>query len=321
MSALTLIYIQNQINNYGYMVMMILGSIGNVFILILFNRQRQNACSIYLTNAAVTNLVYLISNFFLKTFAVSYANESIGALIFCKFSNFIPGYLGQVAKTILIWACIDRYLITSRRATFRAFSTPKRAKYLIFFTYIGWLVAASHLVIFSSISNGQCTRAGIYGTIFTFYAILLVGLIPSVILSIFGFLTYGNMKHLRSRIQPTGPGDAHAAPNIQRRDRDLLILVIAEVIVYVITTALFPIVLLETLISNYILEKKSFYYFIAEIFALNISFYLLYIFSAAPFYIYMVASTSFRRDWLQLIVFGYRKLMRQPIEPSVSQTK
>ena len=312
MSAFTLINIQNQMNYYGYIVVMILGCIGNVLILIIFNRQRQNVCSIYLINSAVVHSLYLINNFFFKIFVLSYADESVGALIFCKFSTFIPGYLGQVGKTILIWACIDRFLITSGQVNFRALSTSKRAKYLIIFTYIFWLVAASHPLIFATINNGQCTRVGIYATFFTFYAILFVGLIPSIILTIFAGLTYRNIKHIRSRIEPTVRGDGHTNHSIQRRDRDLLILVIAEVIMYVITIAPFPAVLLETMISQYILETKSFYYFIAETFALNVSFYLMYIFCAIPFYVYMVASASFRRDCSQLIVFGYRKLMRRP---------
>jgi len=41
--------------------------------------------------------------------------------------------LGQLPKTMLVLACIDRFLMTSERASFRAFSTPKRAKYIIFF--------------------------------------------------------------------------------------------------------------------------------------------------------------------------------------------
>lgn len=320
MSVFLLPTIQARINYYSYPVLITVGCIGNMLNLILFNRQRHNACSIYLINSSITNLLYLINNGFFRMFPVPYNDGSMRALIVCKLSNYLPGFLGQVTKTILILACIDRYLITSDRASLRLFSTPKRAKYLILFAYIFWFIAASHSVILATISNGQCTRVGIYATLFSLYVVLFVGFIPSAILSIFACLTFRNMKQLRNRIQPSSQGSRHTNPTIQRRDRNLLILVIAEVIFYIITTAPFSVIQLEIMISQYVLGTKSVYISLPELFALNIATLLLYILSAAPFYIYMSASASFRRDFRQLIVFIYRKLTKQPIDLSTHRT-
>jgi hypothetical protein len=100
--------------------------------------------------------------------------------------------------------------------------------------------------------------------------------------------------------------------SIRRRDRDLLIIVIAEVFTHIITSALFPAILLEMMISQYTIPNKSFQYFQKELFTLNVAILLLFINSAAPFYTYLIASKSFRRDFKQLIINGYRKLRRQP---------
>ena len=320
MSIATLNAIQTQINTHGYIVPLIFGSIGNVFVLILFSRQRRNACSIYITGSTAGNLLYLVTNYPLRMLFVAYNNGSITGLLLCKFSNYIPTALGQAAKTILIFACIDRYLITNERAAMRALSTPKRAKYLVFFAYIFWAIAASHQAIFFTPNNGQCTRFGLYAIIFTFYSILFVGLIPSIILSIFACLTYRNLKRLRNRVQPINPNTGHANHIVQRRDRDLLILVIAEVVVYIVSTALFPISLLETMISGYVVPAKSPYHARAEIFAFNISVFVLNIYSAAPFYIYTASSASFRRDFRQLIVVAYRKITQKPLARPSLQT-
>ena len=52
MACSTLTTIQIQLNLYGYSIFMILRIInGNIFIVILFNRHRQNACSIYLLSS------------------------------------------------------------------------------------------------------------------------------------------------------------------------------------------------------------------------------------------------------------------------------
>lgn len=37
----------------------------------------------------------------------------------------------------------------------------------------------------------------------------------------------------------------------------------------------------------------------------------MFIFSAAPFYIYMILSAAFRRDFIQLMVITYRKLRKR----------
>jgi hypothetical protein len=311
MSTSTLTAIQTQMNFYTFPILMVLGSIGNIFIFIFFNQQRPNACSIYLMHSAITNLLYLLSNGFLEIFSVSYYDQTLRALILCKLNIYIPNFLGQVAKTILILACIDRYMITSDRAGIRAFSTPKRAKYFIFFSYIFWLVAVIHTPIWTTVSNGQCTRLGIYATVFTFYIILFVGVIPSAILCIFGYLTYRNIRQMRRRIQPTGQDTSNTNNFLQRRDRDLLVLVIAEVIVYIITASLLPAVLLEMMITQYVMLNKSLPHLLAEIFTVNIAFLLLFILSAAPFYTYIISSKSFRRDFKQMIMNCYRKETRQ----------
>jgi hypothetical protein len=202
-------------------------------------------------------------------------------------------------------------MITSQRARFRAFSTPKRAKYLIFFSYIFWLIAASHTLIWTTTSKGQCIKPGIYATIYTFYAIFLTGLIPSFILCVIGYLTYRNMRQLRRRIQPTAQDRNNPNISIQRRDRDLLILVIAEALAYIITTSLFSAIILERMISSYVMPNKSLQYFQAEIFILNVAYLLLLVYNGVSFYIYMISSKSFRRDFKQLIMKSYRNLTRQ----------
>jgi len=114
MSSSTLGTIQTQLNLYAYPFFMIFGSIGNVFILILLSRRRQNACSIYLISSAIMNILYLLTDGFFRIFAV-YNDGTIRAIILCKMSNYIPTVTGQVTKTMVVLACIDRYLVQSCR--------------------------------------------------------------------------------------------------------------------------------------------------------------------------------------------------------------
>jgi len=99
---------------------------------------------------------------------------------------------------------------------------------------------------------------------------------------------------------------------IRRRDRDLLILVISELILYAVTTIPYPLIFSETIISRYIIPNKSVQYSQIEALIFTIVYLLVNVNHGASFYVYFVLSKSFRRDWKQLITNGSRKLRRQP---------
>jgi hypothetical protein len=320
MSSSTLTTIANELTLYGGPICVILGNIGNVFIAIIFSRQRQSACAVYLVSSAVANSVYLTFYSIASIFILYYPDRTIRTIIFCKIYTYIQNFVGQVPKMMLILACIDRFLITNIRASFRAFSTTKRAKYLIFFSIIFWSLFTIHAPIMITVINGQCTSSGVYKTIYYVYLITVVTVIPIITLTIFGYLTYRNMRQMQNRVQPVVQNRINANIPIRRRDRNLLILVIAEVVTYVLTTTLPALVVLEFVITQYVMPNKSFQYFQIEIFISNIATFLLSINSAAPFYTYFISSKSFRQDFKQLFIHTYRRLTRQARVGNVFRT-
>jgi hypothetical protein len=171
-----------------------------------------------------------------------------------------------------------------------------------------------------TVVNGQCTTFAVYSIIYTVYTIIFVGLIPSIPSTIFGYLSYRNLRQLQNRVQPVVQNTINANTSIQRRDRDLLIIVIAEVLVYVVTTALFPLILLEMLIREYVMPNESFQYLQIEIFIVNIAVFLLFVNCAAPFYTYLISSKSFHREFKQLIINSSWKLTRETSVHTLSIT-
>ncbi len=159
-----------------------------------------------------------------------------------------------------------------------------------------------------TVVNGQCTTYGVYSTIYSVYTIISVSLIPTITSAIFGYLSYRNLRQIKKRVQHVGQNTVNGNNDIQRRDRDLLIIVIAELAVYVLTTALIAFILIEMLISEYVMPNKSLQYLLIEIFIANIAVFLLFVNRAAPFYTYLISSKSFRRDFKQIIKNSYWKL-------------
>jgi len=320
MSSSTLTTIENGLTLYGNPIFLTLGNIGNVFIIIIFSGQRQSACAIYLTSSGVMNSLYLTFSGIASLVTYYYPEKTMGIMAFCKMYAFIVNIIGQIPKSMIIFACIDRFLITSDLPRFRAFSTPKRAKYFIFFSIIFWVLLAIPALLMTSLVNGQCISSGVFQVIYSVDSILFIGFIPTIISAIFGYLTYRNMRQMKNRIQPVTQNKINANFTIQRLDHDLLIIVIAEVFVYVVTTVLFPLIQLEMMITRYAMPNKSFQYSQIEIFILNIAYFLLSINSAAPFYTYVISSKSFRRDFKQLITNTYRKLTNQTRVEPLSKT-
>lgn len=302
MSSLSLATIQNNLNFYIPIFLMIVGNIGNVFIIIIFGRQPQNSCIIYLISAAVVNNLFLILNAFSRIFPYDYNNETVQAIVVCKLFSYLLTVLGEVAQTFLVLACIDRFMITSESVNLRTLSTPKRAKWCIFFSFIFWLIFVIHMPILLIPMYGQCRSSGIYATIFNGYSVLFIGFIPSIISAVFGYLTYRNMKRRHTRIQLTIQIMTDGSNSIQKRDQQLLILAISDAFAYVATRTLFPIILLETMISEYRMPNRSMQYIQTEFFIVNIALLIMSTNNAAPFYIYIISSKSFRHDFKQLIM-------------------
>ena len=198
-------------------------------------------------------------------------------------------------------------MITNSHARLRAYSTTKRAKLWIFFSFIFWLIAGCHIPIMVTINSGLCTVFGIYGTIFSVYVILGIGLLPPITSAIFGYLAYRNMRLRRIQVQPIGHGTNEESYNAQRRDRNLLIIVMPEVILYVLTTSLYPTILAEMTITRYLIPNKSSQQSQMEGFIFTIATLLAYSNHGASFYVYLISSKSFRRDFKRLIVSFYRK--------------
>jgi hypothetical protein len=167
----------------------------------------------------------------------------------------------------------------------------------------------------TTVVYGQCTASGVYATVYSFYSLIFVSLIPTIASAIFGYLSYRNLRQLQNRVQPITQNTNNANISIHRRDRDLLIIVIAEVVTYVVTTAIFPVIELEMMISGYVIPNKSSQYSQTEYFILSIAYFLLSVNSAACFYTYLISSKSFRREFKQIIMNSYWKLTRQtPVE-------
>jgi len=310
MSASSLPVLQRYLNQYGMPICLILGNIGNTFIIFILKKRQQNACSMYLLNAAIMNIIFLTFNILLLTYTYNYGDPTSQSLIFCKLRRFLLHVVGQISRYFIVLACIDRFAVTSLRAGLRTLSQPAKARNLMIILSIILFLCAIHIFIFTTIKNGRCGQFPPYYNYYLAYIILFTSTIPPLTMTIFGYLSYRNLKLSHGHMQSIANTTNHSRNNLpmQRRDQELLIMVSAEVFVYVITMSIYPIILFEVAITNNMNIKKSADYLAIENFIMFISYFSAFINNAAPFYIYLIASTTFRQSFIKL--FKHSKNVR-----------
>lgn len=300
--------IQTYLKTIGYPVLLVLGITGNLFNVLVFRQQRRSPCAIYLLAFSVSNSVLIIVNSMSQMFPTDFNNGSTWALIVCKIYSYVPIVIGQTNSTMLILACIDRYVTTSSRAAFRALSTTKRAKYLIVFFVLFWSVTTVHSPITASLVMGQCSVL-FNSLVDTVYALVFVSLLPCSLLAVFSSLTYRNVRSVRRRVQPIEHPAKELPGTLPRRDRNLLVLVISELIAYMVTSSPFPMIQLEMLITQRTMPYKTGQHMQIEYFLMSISLFLLSVNGTLPFYIYMTVSRTFRADVRRISLSMYQTLV------------
>jgi hypothetical protein len=168
--------------------------------------------------------------------------------------------------------------------------------------FIFWHAVSIHVLVLTTINNGSCAPSGVYYIIYIIYIVIVTGLIPPTSMIVFGYLAYRNIRGLHARVQPVGNPITENRANlpVHRRDRELFTIVLAEAVVYAMTTLLYPFIILEVSVTNYIGTSKSIERIQIERFISTIASVLIISNCASPFYTYIATSTVFRKDFKDL---------------------
>ncbi|CAF1480899.1 unnamed protein product [Adineta steineri] len=295
MAVTILPFIQTQITRYGTSALIIFGNIGNFLIILLFYRRRKNSCALYLLCAVIVHSATVTFNGVVNVYALDYGDPTARSLFFCKFRLYVTHIWNQSGRYFTVLACIDRYMWTTNNAYGRFMNRSSTSRYLAVMVFILWHIIPIHMAVFMTVSGGRCGAFGLYYVIYQVYNSTVLGLIPPISMSVFGLLAYRNMKRLHLRIRPTGHnGDDSTGRH--RRDRDLLLMVLTEVVVYVLTAVPFAFVVLEIAVTNYMGVVKSAERVEIESFLNSTTLTLLFVTCSSRFYTYFAVSKAFRKD-------------------------
>ena len=208
-------------------------------------------------------------------------------LVTCKLRFYVLHTGDLISLSCICLATLDRYLISSRQARLRQLSLSRRKTQLLIL----------FLILFIGIHNIPIAiyyRASIYGdceissNIYLYYYLFVIqiflhGVLPISFISIFGILTYTQLKHIHHQT-----GNHRNFSGDKQLSRMLLLLCIAILIssvpycaqnLYAVITQDFT-----TKIASFVL---LFYYIAAILFFTN---------STLSFYIFFLSTPNFRKQ-------------------------
>lgn len=326
-------------NRYLSILVFLFGTIGNLLNVLVLSQGtlRRNPCALYFLISSLANLAAILSGLttrMLSGWALDLTN-TIDWL--CKLRAFVLFLSRNTASWLIMFAALDRWLLSSIKARRRRFSTFRHAQWSIL------LVIILSVVIYGPIFycyEANLTNAPLrcygktdlcrYSNDFS-YAFLTI-IIPIIFMMIFGLMTILNIRHAKSRIHTmsvmemnqTGgampslehPGVSTArlpttatTTNLSKKkiDRRLFLMLLIQIIL----TAVFTLPqavqkVYSTVTANEVPTglKRA-----IDNFVFNLVLLLTYVANGMPFYIYTLSGGPLFRNTLKHLIQNFgRKL-------------
>ncbi|CAF0984637.1 unnamed protein product [Adineta ricciae] len=224
--------IQIAMIRYGMTTYLALGNIGNFLALLIFSNKnhRRNPCSVYLGVGSLFNILGINLGIIPLVYALDHPDPLPLSLSLCKWRQYALHAILMIDRILIVFACFDRFAVSSSRPSIRRWSNIKLARWSTIAIILFWFIICIHILVYQDIQHGSCGMFGTYSLIFSIYSIFIIGLIPPLLMLIFGILTMRNLKQIHT-----------TQVHLHQRDRQFLAILAAEVIVYLTCTALNPI--------------------------------------------------------------------------------
>ncbi|UJR20481.1 hypothetical protein I4U23_023609 [Adineta vaga] len=316
---LSLNYASTQIYIYMGIVLIISGVFGglmNIIVFLSLEIYRQNSTAFYLIIVSIVNigqlLTGLLSRVLISAFGFDWTESS---LVFCKLRYTIFQACGIISPMCLCLVTIDQFLATSARLQWQRWSSIKVAHRSSSICIIFWLLYGIPYLIYynptliNSTKQTGCmiTNSNYLKYYSSVHTPIIMGAIPIIITTVFGFLAYRNVKQFSHR----------AIPLVRRRhETQLTIMVFVQIIFNIFATT--PVFVIRTLASQTTLTSDP--KIGAQMqFAIALTTGIYYFYYAVPFYIYVCVSERFRNQLRYVIIDIHmnrcRRLKRNDVTP------
>ncbi len=176
------------------------GNLLNIFVFISLKPLRQMTNSVFLIASFASSLILLWSyRFPTSLLTVTGNNLLIGSIVYCKIRYLFANWGANMVLTCVCLASIDRFLITSRNASFRRFFTLKRAYILVMIFTLAYLaICMPDGIYYSGYScTASATARATYKEFITYFNLIVTNGLSMIVLGTFSILTWYNLRSRR----------------------------------------------------------------------------------------------------------------------------
>ncbi|CAF1018777.1 unnamed protein product [Didymodactylos carnosus] len=304
----------DQLNRYMTMVLLM--------VMMIFTRKslRTNPTSTYLLASTFPNCIALLA--VSPRIVDSYAIYPTQLGLYCKLRIFFSFSSLTLTSWFIVLACVDRYVASSKDVQIRSFSSVKIAKRAIIlmtilicslFSPMFYCIEGSLVLgIFNCIgTTPTCQRFN------TFTTLISLALLPPLLMLIFGLLTVRNVRLVGRQTVPLPTTTVAVSSRTKNRDRQLMIMLLAQVASATMFILPFSIQRFYTVLTASVVksdERKD-----LENFLYNFSNLLQFVNNTTSFYLFTLTGTIFRQE-LKRLVFYYLPRMSVTNETSAAAT-
>ena len=222
-----------QITYYSPIVLLIIGIIGCLCNLLTFTapQLRNNPCSFYFLISAVFELLSITFGL-ISRFAADHLSSTLinTDRVYCKLRAYLVSALPLVATYLILLSSVDRCMSTSVSARLRSFSQIKVAYRTTIVAIVVGFVSCVHILVGYDLRP----RCGALGGVFSMYdgmfVVFWLGILPHVLMLVFGFVTIINIRRTKRRIaiKPTVNGTASQRQQRRAEKTDAQLIIVSS---------------------------------------------------------------------------------------------
>ena len=213
--------VTTQMTYYGPIILLIIGIISCFCNFITFTspQLRKSSCAFYFLLSSIFELLGvtfgLISRFAADHLGSTLINTD---RVYCKLRAYLVSVLPLIATYLILLSSIDRCLSSSVSARLRLFGQKKVAYIASAVAILLALASGLHIVIGYDLRPRCAALPGAFAMYDSMFVVFWLGVIPHVLMLLFGFLTLMNVRRTRQRVAAK-PSTNVNAPNQRQKCR------------------------------------------------------------------------------------------------------
>ena len=231
----------------------------------------------------------------------------------CKIRFYLFYVFVVNSRCNVILASIDRYFSSSPDALRRQRSSPKTAIRLIIVNAAFWSLMYLHVIAFFEVTNGKCGPGPfIYAAFFIVHLSIDSGILPVLLMLVFGLLIIKNVHQIKRRVNVTAANNIDRPVRVHRasKNEQLHRMLTIQIILFLILEMPGPFYFIYRAATSSIV--KSSFRVTVESFVNNLTYDFLYLGSALTFPNFILSSSMYRQELKRLIQTKLLRRCRRP---------